>query len=310
MRKIILLYNPHSGRRPARREADIEAAANAFKGAGIEVICAATYGASATTMQVREAIANGCEAVFACGGDGTIHDVIQGLAGTTTPLGIIPLGTANALAHDLGIPFSSSMAAKAALQSKLKRIALGSVQYRDLNGDPATRLFTVATGIGINARLFYALKVGMKTRFGMAAYYLKAWHLWLNHKTEQFIATSDSLPTPCLLTDLLAVRICNFGGVLRELAPGASLDRNDFRLVGFQTKSRLPYLLYIVRTICGARWRVRRVQEISCVVVSCDYPASHDPRNKIYVEADGELLGTLPVRITMVPDSLTVLVPR
>src|SRR5260370_19204810 len=77
------------------------------------------------------AVAAGSDTVFACGGDGTIHDVIQGLAGTPVALAILPFGTANALAHDLAIPLRSSAAAHVALRGKVRRIPLGRMENQN-----------------------------------------------------------------------------------------------------------------------------------------------------------------------------------
>ena len=106
MKKVALLYNPLSGGRPKRRLADMKAAVAVLREAGVEVIASPTQVASDATPQVRQAVAEGCDTVFACGGDGTVHDVLQALVGSQVALGIIPLGTANALAHDLGVPLS------------------------------------------------------------------------------------------------------------------------------------------------------------------------------------------------------------
>src|SRR6202049_131375 len=115
MRKAILLYNPLSGRRRGRRLADIEAALSVLRGAGVEASAAPTRAASDATDHTKQAIAEGCDTIFACGGDGTVHEVLQGLVGADTALGIIPLGTANSLAHDLRLPLSPAAAARAAL---------------------------------------------------------------------------------------------------------------------------------------------------------------------------------------------------
>src|SRR6516165_2873547 len=99
MRKAILFYNPLSGRRRGRRVADVEAALSVLHKAGVEASIAPTRAASEAAEQTREAIAHGCDTVIACGGDGTIHDVLQGVVGTQAALAIVPLGTANSLAH-------------------------------------------------------------------------------------------------------------------------------------------------------------------------------------------------------------------
>src|SRR5438067_8379080 len=106
MRKAALLYNPISGRRKKHRLADVEAVKSILQASGAEVEVAPTRAASDAAAQVRMAIREGCDTIIACGGDGTIHDVLQGLAGKDEALGIIPLGTANAMAHDLRLPLT------------------------------------------------------------------------------------------------------------------------------------------------------------------------------------------------------------
>lgn len=310
MRKVALLYNPLSGRRHDRRLADVKAAASVLREAGIEVIATPTQASPGTAEQVKEGIAQGCDTVFACGGDGTVHDILQSLAGSETALAIIPLGTANALAHDLGIPLSPSSAAKAAVTAKPRRIALGQVRYRDLLGNSGSRYFTVTLGIGADARLFHEMDSSLKVRFGMLAYYAKATWLWLTLTMQGFAAEflgEDGQPQKAEVSELLAVRIRNFGGVLRELAPGASLDRDDLRLVLFRTRSRLKYLGYIVRSLVGATWEVGGIERVHSASVKCQTAAGSPP---VYVEADGEILGTLPAEINMVPNALTILVPQ
>lgn len=313
MRKAILLHNPFSGRLRWRGAADVEAALGVLRSGGVEAFDAPTRAAGAAAEQVREAIANGCDTVFACGGDGTVHDVLQGLVGTRAALGVIPLGTANALAHDLDLPLNSAGAARAALTSEPRRIAVGKLAYHDWAGNQKSCYFTVAAGIGVDAHLFYKLNATAKLHLGMAAYYYRATQLWLTHRMQNFgVQISDNgQPRQAEVSQVLAVRIRYFGGMLRELAPGASLDRPDLRLVLFHTRSRLAYLHYIARGLFGARWKVPGIELVHSSKIAC-HSVTADPGkgSRIYVEADGELLGTLPAEITVIPDALTILVPK
>jgi len=309
MRKAALIYNPLSGRRRERRIADIEAAATVLRKAGVEASAIASRSFDEALLHTRRAKESGCDTVFACGGDGTIHAVLQSLAGTSIRLAVIPLGTANALAHDLRVPFAPGKAAAAALGAESLRVALGHIEYLDFTGTHACRYFTVAAGVGVDAHLFYALSGGLKERMGMAAYYAKAWHLWWTHNMQWFSVEHQVNGTGerCAadLTQLLAVRIRNFGGVLRELSAGADLRRDDLRLVLCSTSSRFAYLSYVARALVGGSWNIRGVELAYSKSITCEAGA-----NRIYVEADGELLGTPPVKITLVPDALTILAPR
>src|SRR5258708_36101697 len=117
MRKAALLYNPISGRRRKHRLADVEAVRSLLQAAGVEVDVAPTRAASDAAAQVRMAIREGCDTIVACGGDGTIHDVLQGLAGRESALGRVSPGIANSMAHDLPIPLTPDGAAHSLLSA-------------------------------------------------------------------------------------------------------------------------------------------------------------------------------------------------
>jgi diacylglycerol kinase (ATP) len=325
MRKACLLYNPVSGGRRSRRQAELNAALAVLQTAGVNAELVAIRSPQDAAQQARQALAQGCDTVFACGGDGTVHDILQGMAGTTATLAVLPMGTANALAHDLGIPLNPVGAARAALRSIPRRIALGRIAYLDPDGKPGMHYFTVAAGVGVDAHLFYKLSPAVKGRLGMAAYYVKAWHLWMHYRMRRFQAQysetgsgpgSAPATSGASVTELLAVRIRNFGGVLQELAPGASLESNDLRLVLCRTASRTAYLRYVLRGLFRRRWTIPGIELVHTEKVSCQYLPAADRSEStfatdspIHVEADGEFLGTLPAEITIVPDALTLLVP-
>jgi len=315
MRKAALLYNPDSGGSRQRR-LDLESAVGILKGGGVEVELLPTDSRDHAGEEARRAIQSGFDTIFACGGDGTVHNIAQVLAHTPVALGILPIGTANALAHDLGIPLKIAAAAKAALDFAPRRIALGRITCPNLAGKPESRFFVVAAGIGVDAHLFYKLHSSTKQRMGMGAYYAKAWHMWftypMTHFRVGFSEPGESTTQNAEVTELLAVRIRNFGGVVRELAPGASLARNDMRLILCRTASRLAYLAYVTRSLLGQAWKIPGIDLAHAAKASSEYVESKAggiPK-KIYVEADGELIGSLPAEMTIVPDALTLLAPN
>jgi diacylglycerol kinase (ATP) len=318
MRKAALLYNPDSGGRSGRGETESEGVLALLRGANVEARLVLTDSRAHAEEKARQAVLAGCDTIFACGGDGTIHNMIQVLANSKAALAILPMGTANALAHDLGLPMNISAAAQAALHGVPRRIALGRVQFLNLEGGPGSRFFIVAAGAGVDAHLFYKLHAGTKQRMGMTAYYSKAWQLWFTHPMSRFLVefaeTGSDQSRRADVTELMAVRIRNFGGVLQELAPGASLDRHDLRVVFCRTASRFAYLLYVMRGLLRTNWKVPGIDLAHSGRVSCQYllasaPTDNVARPKVFVEADGELVGTLPAEITVVPDALTLLAP-
>jgi diacylglycerol kinase (ATP) len=332
MRKATILFNPNSGRGRRRRDQELDRAIGIIQSGGVRTDLTICRSSEEATIHARYAVAAGSDTVFACGGDGTIHDVIQGLAGTPVALAILPYGTANALAHDLGIPFRPSEAARAALDGTVRRIPLGRVEYHDFHDQPAARYFTVAAGIGVDAHLFYKLTAELKNRSGMAAYYLKAWNLWATYRMRRFhveYSNGTGHKQSASLTELLAVRIRYFGNVLRELVPGAHLDCPDLRAVMCHTDSRTAYLRYVTGALLGRPAKIAGIDVVSCSEILCQQPATEGgaenqskksasaPRDghkdhgygRVYVEADGELLGRLPARMTIAPDALSLVVP-
>jgi diacylglycerol kinase (ATP) len=327
MRKATILFNPNSGRKARKRDAELNHAIGIIQSAGVHTDLTVCYSSQEATDNARCAVAAGSDTVFACGGDGTIHDIIQALADTPVALAILPSGTANALAHDLGIPLRLAAAAQVAVTGTVRRIPLGRVEYQDLKGKSAARYFTVAAGIGVDAHLFYKLTAELKNRGGMTAYYLKAWQLWAGYNMRRFeveYANGSGIKQRASLTELLAVRIRFFGNVLRELVPGASLDCDHVRAVMCRTASRNAYLQYVAGRLIGRQWNIEGIDVVSCSEIICNLPmerrapgqnqseerSNSEGDDQVYVEADGELLGRLPARMTVQPDSLSLVVPN
>ncbi len=224
MRRATILFNPNSGRRERKRDAELNHAIGIIQSAGVRTELTICRSSREATDNARCAVADGSDTVFACGGDGTIHDVIQGLAGTSVALAILPFGTANALAHDIGVPLRPSAAAKVAVGGTVRRVPLGRIECENFEGKPCARYFTVAAGMGVDGHLFYKLTAHLKNRSGMAAYYLKAWQLWATYNMRRFevdYTDASGQRHHASLTELLAVRIRFFGNVLRELRSGS-----------------------------------------------------------------------------------------
>jgi YegS/Rv2252/BmrU family lipid kinase len=313
MRKAALLYNPESGG-SQQRQRELQSALEILQNSGVEAELHASKSRAEAREFASKAIAAGCDTVFACGGDGTVNNIVQVLAKTPVALGVLPIGTANALAHDLGIPGKIPAATKAALGSEPRRVALGQITCPDLGGVRKSRYFVVAAGIGVDAHLFYKLLASTKQRLGMRAYYAKAWHIWFTYPMTRFRVTyttsEASEQQSAAVTELLAVRIREFGGIIRELAPGASLDRDDMRLILCHTGRRLAYLAYVTRGLLRLKWTIPGIELAYSTSAICDYFEPATPARKIYVEADGELVGSLPAELSIVPDALTLLTPR
>jgi len=109
------------------------------------------------------------------------------------------------------------------------------------------------------------------------------------------------------VSQLLAVRIRDYGGVLHNFAPGATLLKDGLRLIAFKTRSRLSYFRFMMVSMFGCQSFSREVELLDAGSVECRPCNGSSPR--VFAEADGELLGDLPVRIEIVPQAVTLLIP-
>jgi len=313
MRKVVLLYNPIAGKNRERRRADVEAVAQVLRAAGLQAEPVETRAPGFAGAQAQEAVSAGYDTVLACGGDGTIHDVVQGLAGSDVPLGVIPLGTGNSLANDLKLSRNPVRAAQTILTSEPRRIALGKVECPERGtGRQGARYFIAIAGAGVDARMLYQMNVAAKQRQGMAAYYGEALHLFLTHRFQRFeVEWCDyrGESRRVVVTQVMAVRLRQFGGILHWLAPDANLEKDDLQLILFRNASRVSYCLYLLRALFEQRWKTPGVDLVSAREAICR-PIAGETSSCVYAEADGELLGGLPVRFTTVSDALTLLVPK
>ena len=311
VRRVALLYNPVSGQYSARRTAGIQDALDVMRSAGIETAEFETNGAGSGSALAQQAIDAGCDAIIACGGDGTVHEIVQSLVGTDVALGVIPLGTANALASDLGLLGPPAKVTRSLLQATPQRVPVGRIHFQNADGKPDSRYFVVAAGVGADALLMARMDAGLKRRLGYLLYITEAFRIWATDPFPLFQAAftknGHDAARVAEISQLLAVRVRSFGGVLRELAPGATLHSGNLSLVAFKTRNRLRYLSFLLAVIAGRHTFLRDIELWNAASVECR-PRNGSPK-PIFVEADGEVLGSLPVKLEVVPDALTLLVP-
>jgi YegS/Rv2252/BmrU family lipid kinase len=311
MRRVALIYNPASGQNSTKHRAAIDKALAILRKAGVEAEALETLSAGSAGAQAEDAARRGCDTILACGGDGTVHEVLQSLVGTDTVLGVVPLGTANALAQNLGLGSSPSKAVRKLLTADPVRVSVGNISYRDATGATHSRYFTVAAGVGADALFLSLLDPTLKRRFGYLLYVVEAFRVWATYSfplfQASFVEGASAKPRVEEISQLLAVRIRDFGGVLHNLAPGATLHKNGLRLVAFKTRSRLSYFRFLLAVVVGRQTFSREIELLDAVSVECRLRNGSSAR--LFAEADGELLGDLPVHIEIVPYAVTLLIP-
>ena len=128
MKRAALIVNAAAGRRK-NLQTLVPALVRVLEQNEVLVDATLTTAPGETQTIAADAAANGCDAVFACGGDGTVHEALQGLVGTASALGVVPLGTANALARNLGLCGT----AVNCLANKLRRRALCRLPFAGIH---------------------------------------------------------------------------------------------------------------------------------------------------------------------------------
>jgi len=311
MRRAALIYNPASGQHSRGRRTAIDNALAILREAGVEAEALETSAPGSAGVLAEDAVRRGCDTILACGGDGTVHEVLQSLVGTTVALGVVPLGTANALAANLGLRSSPAKTVRKLLAANPVRVSVGQIFYSDAAGSTLSRYFTVTAGVGADALFLSRLDPSLKRRLGYLLYLVEGFRVWATHSFPLFQATfvesASAQPRVEHISQLLAVRIRDFGGVLHNFAPGATLHNNGLRLIAFKTRSRLSYFRFLMAAMFGRQTFSREIELFDAVSVECR-PSNGSPV-RVFAEADGELLGGLPVRIEIVPDAVTLLIP-
>ncbi len=162
---MLVIYNPAAGRRRAQR---LWRVLDVMVHNGVKLQIAETLHAGHATILAREAASRGARLVVAAGGDGTIAEVAAGLAGSPTPMGIIPLGTANVLAHELGLPFAPRDVASALAFGRTRPLWPGLSRTHGQD-----RLFVQMISAGFDAEIVHSLQPWFKRAFGRAAYVMQ-----------------------------------------------------------------------------------------------------------------------------------------
>src|SRR6202158_1807384 len=291
--KALLLFKPVSGSQLERRVVVVRRIAEIFRRAGVEVRMEATRDRGSAGEQARAAVRDGCDAVFACGGDGTVFEVLQGVAESPAMMGVIPLGTGNVLAHDLGLAGRPERAAAQLLGFAPHTISLGRIQTMG-----RSRFFTVAAGVGVHAELIYRANARAKQRGGYLTYYSQGARLLFPHALLSLsveITTGAGAVIETTALELIAMRVRSFGGPLRHWRPGSSLLSPELRLVLLRNASRAHIVRYTLQALTGmAPYHGLETPDADFSFVSAKSVKCHAPgvrAAELRVQADGELLG-------------------
>ena len=294
-RKAVLIANPKTGRYNSRRT-QVSELLSYLQSLGIDVELRSTAGPGDACEIAAQAARNGTPDVIVAGGDGTINEAIQGLAGTEARLAIIPRGTGNVLARELGLPLDPMEAARLIPNGQTKKIFLGVAIDEASNSN---RYFMLMAGIGLDASVVLRVQPALKKRIGKLAFWssglsqLASWNI-SSFSLEVEGKTYDA-------TFAAVGKAAKYGGDL-AITPGARLDQPEFEICVFETSSRRRYLKLLsqaMREGLSDNSQGVRFLRSQKVRATGDVP----------VQVDGEVIGHLPMRFEIARHSLEVIVP-
>jgi YegS/Rv2252/BmrU family lipid kinase len=308
VQRAALIVNAAAGRRK-NLQALVPQLVQVLEQRGVRVDVVTTTAAGEAQAIASSAATNRCDLVFACGGDGTVHEVLQGLVGTAAALGVVPLGTANVLARNLGLSLDPVKALQQQLSFVPRAISAGEVSYATNDGE-AKRYFTVMAGAGPDGALVYRALAGRRSRLGRGVYYTHAVRLFLTRRFPAFrveYRRSDSGEWEERLgVSVMCARVANLGGVFSRLAPGGSLLDDDLELVVVRPPAGISLPAWFALSSVGLHrnpWiETVRVTEFRCVPLAT--------AQRIHTEVDGEWIGYLPMSVRLIPQAVWMLMPN
>lgn len=301
IRNAVVIYNPAAGGARAKRLRALEEAQKILRGADIEAELWGTTGPRSATDLARRAVAESRQLVIVAGGDGTINEVVNGLAGSQVPLAVLPAGTANVLGKELRLPWDILAAARLIPQSELRRIALGVAIPAE--GPQAQRYFICLGGAGPDGMMVYATSLEVKARLGILAYWLEGLRQLFTYSFPTFRVISEGREE--VAAGIVVGRTKSYGGPAR-VTTAASLYEDLFEVVISTTSSWLANTSGLFAVLLGRHRKLQHLRFWKTTELRCEPIRGQ----RVHAQVDGEWIGALPVEFRIVPDALTLVVPQ
>ncbi|TAL25661.1 MAG: diacylglycerol kinase family lipid kinase [Nitrospirae bacterium] len=234
--------------------------------------------------------------IIAAGGDGTFNEVINGIAGSDIPMAILPLGTTNVLAKELGIPENVEKAVDIALSGKIQTVALGRITLSQTTNNKLSRYFLLMAGIGFDGETVYRTENRIKRYSGKGAYVWSGLNTLLSWNPGELTFNMDGK-----LCKGYSAIICNaskYAGNFK-VAPDAKISEPSLYVFVMQGKKRMNLVRYVSGIISGRHLKF------------CDITYQKAKRIEIsgnaHIQIDGDYLGKTPAAIEIVPDTLRMI---
>jgi len=301
--KGLLIYNPMAGKFPSQPL--VERAARILSSNGWDMDIRVTEGGTDIKKLAKKAARKGLDAVFVAGGDGSVHAAVAGLLGSDTSLAVLPSGTANVWAQELGLP-SLSWTNWLALENCVQKLLNGNVHTMDV-GICQDIPFLLWSGIGFDAFLVHRLEP--RSRFakqfpvtqGVAnlAWYARTF----SGMDLDFWVDGDKFEGQFILA--LVTNIHLYAGGLAEISPAAKLDDGRMDLWLFFGNSMLETFQHVVDLASGRHLDSEKTLQISCQEIKIKSAAD------MYLQLDGEpIKPSRSITISIQPQALKVMVPE
>lgn len=239
----------------------------------------------------RSADSKRTDIVVAAGGDGTINEVINGLAGRSLPLGLIPLGTANVLAAEIGLSLSPQRIAQTIVEGVRRPVCLGRIDGHR---------FSVMAGIGFDAHVVAAVSAPLKRLLGKGAYVFESVMEMIRYQPIEYALSVDGRSERAA-----SVIVANghFYAGRYVAAPNANLFDPTLHIVLLRRTGRWQCLRYSLALLLGRLHRLRDVSVIPARHITLLAPAGEP------VQCDGDIVGTLPMEMQIAENQLTLVYP-
>jgi diacylglycerol kinase (ATP) len=286
MTSTLIILNPaaHSDR-AQRKRAQVESLARDC------VVCATTRTGEAELM-ARRGIEEGFEKIVAAGGDGTVNEVVNGLAGTSATLGLLPIGTMNVFATELGLPTHD-------LELCWDIIQAGTTRAVDLP-KANQKFFVQLAGVGLDAQVVKETSNQLKRSFGPVSYLISAVQIAARKPPRLFIQSEDAT-----IDEGSFVLVGNgrlYGGPF-PFFKHAVIDDGLLDVIVFKRLGYLEIIKYLQDVIFSSDIRVPEIEYFQTRRLRVE------SEEAVPVELDGELVGNCPVEFSLSERSLRVLAP-
>ncbi|MBI1802380.1 MAG: diacylglycerol kinase family lipid kinase, partial [Chloroflexi bacterium] len=304
--RAVLIYNPAAGQRDQR--AAVEEAAEHLRSRGWIVTLRETQKPGDAQAYAREAVAAGLDAVIVAGGDGTINEAVNGLAYSEVALGVLPSGTANVWAQEIGLPVPRLLNPDPhPLLTCAAQLADGVVRAMDL-GRASGRHFMLYGSIGYDAHIVQQMDsspsaIALKQQLGGAAYYLMGFRAAWSFTGRRAVIVIDGTRLRRRIWSVMAANTQLYGGVIR-IAADARADDGWLDIVVVRGHGLLATARHFASFIFRGLWADPQVE------VYRARTAEVYTRKPLPVQVDGDTAGQTPVKFEVAPKAIRVLVPR